>query len=459
MPNINIPKYKGSLLDESCEFLIMNQIEYSKKLGIPWGISESAFSLKDLHSNYQYKAFGIPWLGLKRGLADEMVVSSYGSILAITEKPKEVIENLKILEKQEMYNKYGFYEAIDYTPERLSKGRKYEPVKTYMAHHQGLILLSINNLFNNLILQQRFMRNPEIKAISILLQERMPEKAIITKENKEKAEKIKYKDYENYSIREYTKIDERIIRGNLIGNEKYTVAINQQGIGFSKYEDIYVNRYKNTDDYNQGIFFYIKDIETNEIWSGAGNDNCDKFSIRFMPDKHEFEKIKDNIKTKQKIIVAANEPVEIRRLELTNNDKKEKIFEVTSYFEPILSRKEQDYAHQAFNNLFLQYSYDKDKNIIFVKRKTRESKENEIFLATRIQTDCERIGENEFEISKEKFIGRNNLGIPNMIKNSSPFSKKIGLVTESVIAQKVVVKVKPEEKVYIDLIISVEKNK
>ena len=456
MPNINIPKYKGSLLDESCKFLIMNQILYSKKLGIPWGISESAFNLKDLHSNYQYKAFGIPWLGLKRGLADEMVVSTYGSILAITEKPKEVVENLKVLEKQEMYNKYGFYEAIDYTPERLSKGKKYEPVKTYMAHHQGLILLSINNLFNNQILQQRFMNNPEIRAVSILLQERMPETSVITKESKEKAEKIKYKDYENYSIREFNKIDERIIRGNLIGNEKYTVAINQQGIGVSKFEQIYVNRYKKTDDYNQGIFFYIKDIQTNEIWSSAGDDNCDKFTIKFMPDKNEFEKKKGKIITKQKIIVDANEPVEIRRLEITNNDNKDNIFEVTSYFEPVLSRKEQDYAHQAFNNLFLEYSYNKDKNIITVKRKKREYHEKEIYLATRMQTNCEKIGESEFEINKEKFMGRNNLGIPNMIKNSTPMSKKIGLVTESVLAQKVVVKIKPQEKAYIDLIISVE---
>ena len=148
MPNINIPKYKGSLLDESCKFAIQSQIEYSKKLGIPWGISEAAFNAKDLHSNYQYKAFGIPWLGLKRGLADEMVVSSYGSILAVTEKPKEVVNNLKMLEDQEMLGKYGFYESIDYTPERSSNSKIGEPVKTYMAHHQGLILLSINNLFN-----------------------------------------------------------------------------------------------------------------------------------------------------------------------------------------------------------------------------------------------------------------------------------------------------------------------
>ena len=211
MPNINIPKFEGSLLDESSKFMIMSQIEYAKKLNIPWGISEAAFNLKDLQSNYQYKAFGIPWLGLKRGLADEIVVSPYASILAITDYPKEVYKNLQSLEQYGMYGKYGFYESIDFTPERVEKGKKASIVKTYMAHHQGLILLSINNLFNNNILQKRFMKNPEIGAVNILLQERMPETAIITKENKEKIEKLKYVDYEDYVEDTYKKIDNKLI--------------------------------------------------------------------------------------------------------------------------------------------------------------------------------------------------------------------------------------------------------
>ena len=141
MPNVNIKKYSGSLLDESCKFMIMSQKKYCEKLQIPWGISEAAFNLKDLNSNYQYKAFGIPWLGLKRGLSDDIVVSSYGSILAITEEPKEVMKNIDVLKDHNMYGKYGLYESIDFTPERLRKNKKYEVVKTYMAHHQGLILL------------------------------------------------------------------------------------------------------------------------------------------------------------------------------------------------------------------------------------------------------------------------------------------------------------------------------
>lgn len=168
------------------------------------GHSESAFNLKDLSNNYQYKAFGIPWLGLKRGLEEDLVVSSYGSMMWLPDEPKEVINNLKILESQGMKSKYGFYEAIDYTPARLEKGKNFEPVKTYMAHHQGLILLSICNLVKVRIVQKRFMQNPEMQSISILLEERMPENVIVAKEKKEKPEKIKYMVEEVYTERMYS---------------------------------------------------------------------------------------------------------------------------------------------------------------------------------------------------------------------------------------------------------------
>ena len=266
MPNINIPRYEGSILDESSKFAIMSQMEYAKKLNIPWGISEAAFNVKDLHSNYQYKAFGIPWLGLKRGLADEMVIATYGSVLAITDKPKEVYNNLKLLEQYGMYDKYGFYESLDLTPSRQKKGESSSVVSTYMAHHQALSLLSINNFLKDNIFQKRFMKNPEIEAVSILLQERMPETFIVTKEEKEVPQKLKYQDYENYAEITYNKLDENLIRANVISNENYMIAINQKGQGVSKYKDIYINRFKNTDEYNQGIFFYIKNIKTNKIW-------------------------------------------------------------------------------------------------------------------------------------------------------------------------------------------------
>ena len=407
MPNINIPKYEGSLLDESCKFMIKSQIEYCDELNIPWGISEAAFNLKDLHSNYQYKAFGIPWLGLKRGLADEMVVASYGGILAINEVPKEEVRNLKRLEKEGMYGKYGFYESIDYTPERVEKGKTYSIVKTYMAHHQGLILLSINNLFNKNILQKRFMENPEIEATSILLQETMPETFIITKEKKEKVEKPKYKDYENYIQNTYKKIDERLITGNVISNENYVIAMNQKGQGVSKYKDFYINRFKATEDYSQGIFFEFKNIKNKNIWSSNYSFNEKKeehYQISFTPDKDEQEIVNGNIKTKIETTIASNEPVELRRITLENRGNEEEIIEITSHFEPVLSKKEEDYAHPVFNNLFLITTFDEESNSIIVTRKNRNKNVEKLYLGANLSTNNETIGDLEYEIEEDKFI-------------------------------------------------------
>ena len=462
MPNINIPKYPGSMLEESCHFMIMSQKEYAKKLGIPWGISEAAFNVKDLHGNYQYKAFGIPWLGLKRGLADEIVVAPYGSILSVSDIPKDVIENLKILQNYGMYDKFGFYESIDFTPERVEKGNKAGIVKTYMAHHQGLILISINNLFGDNIMQKRFSKNSNVEATKILLQERMPETSIITKENKEKVEKLKIKDYENYTQNIFTKIENGLIRSNVISNENYMVAMDQRGRGISKYKDIYINRFKATDDYAQGIFFYIKNIKDKTIWgsSAVEKDFIDnQYKVTFSPDKDKIEKNIGNIKTKIETTIAQNEPVELRRLTVENIGNVEEILEITTYFEPVLSKKEQEYAHPAFNNLFLIFNFDEKTNSLKVERKIRNTNERKVYMQVSLNLENENIGEMEYEISKEKFYGRGNLDIPNMIKNSLPFSKRIGLVTQGIVALKRTIKIKPQESINLDLIISVGEEK
>ena len=460
MPNINIPKYPGSLLDESCKFLIMSQKEYNKKLKIPWGISESAFNLKDLNNNYQYKAFGIPWLGLKRGLADEIVVAPYASMMAIIDEPIEVLKNLKQLEKLGMYNKYGFYESIDYTPTRLRKNETKAIVKTYMAHHQGLILLSINNLMNNNIVQKRFVQNPEIEAVNILLQERMPENIIITKEEKEKVEKIKYIDYENATQREITKINTKLNNVNVIGNDKYTIIMDQKGNGYSKYNNILINRYKYTDDEEQGIFFFFKNIKTKRIWTSNYMNylsKADKYVMSFTPDMNKITRQDGNIETITKISVAPTEPVEIRRIELVNHGIEDETIEITSFLEPLISEKEQDYAHRAFNKLFLEYEIIEDT--ILIRRKSRDKSKSDMFLAVNLYAENEIIGETEFEVDKEKFYGREAIGLPKTVESSIPLGRNIGLTTEPIVAIKNTVKIKANEKVAFNLIMCVSESK
>lgn len=432
-----------------------------KNSGIPWGISEAAFNLKDFNNNYQYKSFGIPWLGLKRGLEDDMVVSPYSVFLSLNYVPEEAIKNLKELEKENMYNKYGFYESIDYTISRLKYGKKYEPIQTYMAHHQALSLLSINNFINNNILIKRFMDNPEIEAVDILLQERIPEKAIITKEKKEKIEKVKPKDYQNYMETSYTKIDDKLNKANIISNGSYTICTKQNGEGFSKYNGILVNRFKETADYKQGILFYIKDVGNKRIWVNTPIDRenrGDKYNVVFAPEKSKFVRTDADIESTTKIIVSPDDPVEIRRLELKNNGVQERTLEVTNYFEPVLSKPMQDYAHMAFNNLFLTFEKLENENIL-VKRKKRGVNEKDIYLGASFYTEHETIGEFEIEIDKERFLGKKLNLFPEMIKDSKPYSQNMGLVTDPCLATKRTVKIMPGEKIAFDLIICVSEDK
>ena len=359
-----------------------------------------------------------------------------------------------------MINKYGFYESIDYTISRLKYGEKNKIVKTYMAHHEALSLISINNLINNNIIVDRFMKNPEIQSISVLLQERMPEKAIITKEKKEKIKKIKPKDYQNYIEKVYTNTDNNLNNGNTISNGKYTVFTKANGEGFSKYKDLLINRFKETSDYNQGIVFYIKNLKNKTIWVNTQIDRDTKSNIYktvFAPERSEFVRVDGSIETKTKIVVSPDNAVEIRRLELKNNGTEEETLEVTNLFEPVLSKPMQDYTHMAFNNLFL--TFEKVEDGIIVKRKKRLIDEKDVYLGVTFFTEHETLGELEYEIDKEKMYMRKYELIPDMVKESKPFSKNLGLVTDPCLAMKQSIKIKPKETVILDLAICISYNK
>jgi len=354
-----------------------------KNCGIPWGISEAAFSLKDLNNNYQYKAFGVPWLGLKRGLDEDIVVSSYSTFLSLIYDLEDGIKNIRTLEKEGMLGEYGFYESVDYTLSRLKPNEKRRVVKTYMAHHQGLILLSINNCINNKILIKRFHKNSEIEAVDILLQERMPKKAIVTKEKKEKVEKLKIKDYENYKETVYTKLNNGLT-SNVISNGFYTVCTLADGQGYSRYKNLLINRYKKTSDYKQGNFFYIRNLSNNQLIS-ANLEEGENGKIVFAPDVNKVIKRVSNFEIKTSNVVATDEPVEIRRIEITNNGEKTETIEVINYFEPLLSSPMQEYSHPAFNNLFVTFER-LDTGEIIVKRKKRGTTENNVFLGVNLYT-------------------------------------------------------------------------
>ena len=459
MPNINMKSYYGSLIDESCKFMIMSQIKYANNLNIPWGISESAYSVKDLNSNYQYKAFGVPWLGLKRGLEDELVISPYSTFLALGIAKNKAISNLKVLEKENMVGEYGFYESIDYTTFRLNEKEKNRVVKTYMAHHQGLILTSINNVINNKILNERFYMNPEIESTDILLQEKMPNSIMISRKSNEKLKKQKYVNefYDKEVIYRSTDEEKGI---NVISSDDYTILMDTEGKGYSKYKYVLINRYFNDNGYYHPNGFYIKKLKTNKIWSTMKYDDCRKYEVKFSSSKIQYIREDEGIETEYKVIPMANLPAEIRRLTLKNYGLLEEKLEVTGVIEGVFSALNQDIAHPLFNNMFLYIDYLPEKDLFIVQRKDRNEENSKYWFGIKMYSnDRNVIGNTKFEIDKEKFIGRKNVKIPDMINNSYKLRSEIKDVSEPIIAINKQIVLESDSEVNIDFVICVSEDK
>ena len=451
MPNINLKNYQGSLIDESSKFAVMCQIEYAKKLNVPWGISESAYSLKDLYNNYQYKAFGIPWLGLKRGLENDIVISPYSTFLALDEANELAIKNAKELEKIGAYQEFGFYESVDFTKSRMKKNQKYELVKTYMAHHQALILLSINNYLNDEILKKRFNKNAEIEAVDILLQERMPINMILTKEYKEKIANVKFINESAYSERIIQRHHQIYRNLGVIANENYRVIMDDLGNSWSEFKENLVYKYKSTDEGKQGVFFYVKNVKNKNIIDVYKDSN-----VIFAPDKISYVKNEGKLKLSTSVILDPNKALEIRKIEIENIGSTEEIYELVSEFEPILSKKMQEYSHPAFNKLFLQI--EKSGEVFYITRRNRLGEED-MCLGTTLYTDNEQIVDTEYEIDKEKYYGRDNIDIPDMLRESKKFSNEMKEVTDLILAIKKTFKILPGEKVEFSMLLMSSFNK
>lgn len=419
MPNIIIPTYKGTIIDESCRLLVYSNMVYAKRLNLPWGISESAYSVKDLYGNYQYKTFGVPWLGLKRGLEDDIVISPYSTALSLQICFKEGLENLKKLQKEKLIGQYGFYDSIDYKPSK-------EVVKTFMAHHEGMILTSIDNALNKNIFQKRFMSNPEIVGIKVLLEEKMLEDEIVTKEKREKVQKVKYDGYKEEAPR---------TRGyNVISKNEISNIVKDDGYECTKFDDIVVEK---------GFKFFIKNISTNKIYDFEKMPK----NIEFTPYSSKFNFEDGNIKCSINTTMAPDADVEIKKIQIKNNGINDLNLELTTLEDVILSNIRQYNSHPAFDKMFLRFSNINDK--LLIERKGRMPNEKCIFSAkTLFMPD----GKFEYEIDKEKLIKRENIdengnvNLSEIIRNSPQFSSKIDNVINPVIAMRRHVKIKKGEK-------------
>lgn len=459
MPALIMKSYKNTLLHETYCTVLKVQMKYGLLRGIPWGISESGYYTFDMHFNYQYRAFGVPDLGLKRGLIEDVVVSPYSTFLTLPFNKKEALKNINVLIKEGLEGEYGFYEAVDYTEKRVPFGLEKGIVKSYMAHHQGMILVSINNLLNNNVIISRFHSEPMIKAGEILLQEKIPQYAIITKENKEEIEPIRRVRAKNKIFIRQFKMPERTLpKCHLISNGRYTILVTNTGCGYSKYENIQITRWREdvfTGDY--GFFILIKSLKDNKVWSATYKPfykEPDEYKVEFEYNKAKFLRKDDNIETRTEIITSSEDNVEIRTVTIINHNTKEITLELTSYLETIISEHMADVAHPAFNNLFIRTEIIPQYNSIIASRRPREHGEKAIWAFHSILVDGESMGELHYETNRGNFIGRCR-NIKNAISLNQPLSNTTGIVLDPIMSLRRLVKIESGESIKISFIVGV----
>ena len=416
MPYIFMKSYEHTLIDQSLFFNKYSQIKYAKENNVPWGISESAYAVKDNELNYQYQEFGIPWLGLKRGLNNYLVVSPYASLLMIEFDPQSVYKNIKKLKKMGAYSAFGFFESIDYTKEHIGENEKFEIVKTYMAHHQGMILASINNYLNNGIIKDRFELNPDIRACDILLKERERIKAKIKKKAVDKENKFKQKNVEKYTSfvsynledreNEIT-IDNKTSIAMLKGIDLSTI-ITSDGDMFIKYKDKIINKQRYSKTTGCGNYIFLTDKVTGKTISVMDTNlshdiNKDTKKTLWNSSLNKVESyIEGNeLETTTTVYLSPEYNMEIQKVSIYNNTNIRREIIINTYIEPAMTDYMTNVVHPSFSNLQIETNYDEELDILVASKRKKNENDEDLFVYTKlVGIDLEK----EVETEKQKLV-------------------------------------------------------
>ncbi len=412
MPCLIMPSFENTLLDHTCKAAVSRQIQYGRQRAVPWGISESCYNATDLHQVYQYRAFGVPGLGFKRGLGDDLVVAPYASALALTVAPREACQNLQTLAANGFIGDYGFYEAIDYTPSRVPRGSDHAVVRTFMAHHQGMSLLAFGDVLLGRPMQRRFMSDPLVRATQLLLQERVPKRsATLQPHAAEVTAAARPPSAEVGQImRVFTDPNTTIPEVHLLSNGKYHVMATQAGGGYSRWQNLAVTRWR--EDATRdcwGTFIYLRERATGRYWSAAHQPTlrkADHYEAIFVQARAEYRRRDQAIETHTEISVSPEDDVEIRRVTLTNLSARIRHIELTSYAEVVLAPLNADMAHRAFSNLFVQTEILQDQQAILCTRRPRTAEDQVPWMFHLLAAPGVVAGEPSFETDRAKFIGR-----------------------------------------------------
>ncbi len=410
MPSLFTKRYHGTLLDQSCLAAVEYQIAYAQGKHVPWGISESSFYFFDSQQTYQYRAFGIPGLGYKRGLGEDLVISPYSSILALPYAPQAVIQNVERFQKLDMIGPYGLYESVDFTADRLGTGQDHAVIRSYMAHHQGMILLSLGNYLRNDTIVQRFHSDPRIETVRLLLQEQIPVRAPIEHPHPQEIGII-HPIHAPVSLDAWKpKVDLPTPHVHFLSNGNYSLLITAAGSGYSRWHETELTRWRaDTTLDRYGSWIYIQDRESAKTWSATHQPTAvqpDSQEILFFPHTVEFMRRDGDISTRMRIAIAHDADVEIRRIILSNHGGSPRDFAVTSFSEVTLSPHDVDQRHPAYNKLFIESEYLADQDILLFRRRPRSAEEKPVHLAHFIVAEGDELDMTGYETDRGRFFGR-----------------------------------------------------
>ncbi len=410
MPALFTRRYHETLLDQSCLAAVEHQIAYGQTHHVPWGVSESSFYHFDVNQVYQYRAFGIPGLGYKRGLGKDIVVAPYASVLALPFAPQAVIQNLDRFQKLNMFGLYGLYEAVDFTAERLGTGQKYAAVRSYMAHHQGMILLSLCNYLNDNSMIRRFHDDPRIDTVRLLLQEQIPVRAPIEHPHPQEIGVI-HPVRPAVSLTAWNpKPGALYPHVHYLSNGNYSLLITASGSGYSHWDKTDLTRWRaDTTLDHYGSWIYIQDQQMGRLWSAGFQPTAsqpDSQQVKFYPHTVEFVRRDGDISTRMNIAIAPDADAEIRRITLTNHNESPQDLMLTSFAEVILSPQLTDQRHPAYNKLFVESEYLPDENILLFRRRPRSVEEKPIYLAHFVVAGHKSLKIIGYETDRSRFFGR-----------------------------------------------------
>ncbi len=411
MPLLVMRSPPGSLLEQAHRLVVRRQIRYGATRGVPWGVSESAFNLRDLELTYQYSSFGVPGLGLERGLSEDLVIAPYATALAAMVDPGAAAANLTRLADLGARGDYGFYEALDFTVTRLPEGGEVGLVRAYMAHHQGMSIVALANVVHGGAMRSRFHTEPIVKAAELLLQERAPRGVAVARPRAEEVETAAHvRDLIGPVPRRFTTPHDPVPRTQLLSNGEYTVMMTAAGSGYSQWRDLAVTRWREDPTRDcDGQYVFLRDVQTGDVWSAGHQPSGvepDGYEVLFSEDRAEIRRRDGAIETRLEVVVSPEDDGEARRVTISNLGVRTREIELTSYAEVVLAPPAADAAHPAFSNLFVQTEAVPDLHALLATRRPRSPEEPPVWAAHVVAIEGERVGGVQYETDRARFLGR-----------------------------------------------------